>query len=161
MRLVKVNKYLITKKLSNADALGDQQKVFLKDKNGVYREVYLDTNDNLVVNVVPPLVFGPLPDFLVPSSGSNYTIDFSNGPNQRITLTANCTFAFANPVAGMAYLIFLRQDGGSRSAFWPGSVLWPFSVAPTLATTFGYVDSISLYFNGTNFYGNSAPSYSG
>jgi hypothetical protein len=81
------------------------------------------------------------------STGTSYTINIANGNVFSLTLTGNVTFAFSNVPASNASSItlFLIQDGtGSRTATWPGSVIWPGGTAPTLTTTAGHVDVITM-----------------
>lgn len=72
-------------------------------------------------------------------------IDFNNGNNQRMVLTGNATLTFLNTGSGGTYILRIKQDGtGSRLITWTG-VTWPGGAAPTLTTTAGYTDVITLY----------------
>ncbi len=102
----------------------------------------LDANDQLVSKPI-------LKDYAEEvdtegTSGSTYTIDITNGNVHDVTLSANCTFTFSNPIASgdsTAFTLILRQDGtGSRTATWPASVDWPGATAPTLSTGAADVD---------------------
>jgi hypothetical protein len=77
-----------------------------------------------------------------------------------ITLAANITtLAFSNiPASGRVYSmsLFLNQDAtGSRTIAWPASVRWSGGTAPTLTTTAGKTDIVSLvtHDGGTNWFG--------
>ena len=63
-------------------------------------------------------------------------------------LTGNTTLSFANvPGSGDGFVAtFLLVQGGvgSYTVTWPGSVLWPAATAPTLTTTVGKSDVITL-----------------
>jgi hypothetical protein len=108
---------------------------------------------------VSPFV-GPCPEHAAGNSSTALTVDFANGPNQAITLTGNCTFTFANPIAGDTYVLRLTQDGtGSRTVTWPAAVKWPAATAPVLTTAAAGVDVVSLYYNGTSYYGAFALGY--
>jgi hypothetical protein len=88
------------------------------------------------------------------NSGTAYTISLANGTVQFITLTGNCTFTFPTPTAGRSFSLFLKQDGtGSRLATWPGTVLWPYSITPTLTTTINKTDRFVFTADGTNWFG--------
>ena len=83
------------------------------------------------------------------NSTANYAINLANGNWQEITLTANCAFTFSNVPAtggqGVSLTLTLIQDGtGSRTASWPGSVDWGAAGAPTLTTTPGDADVITM-----------------
>lgn len=79
------------------------------------------------------------------SSGTSITINWRDGNTQLLTLTGNCTLTLSNPQDGGRYLIVLEQDGtGSRTVTWPSAVKWPAGAAPTLSTTAGKCDIVTL-----------------
>lgn len=91
------------------------------------------------------------------NSSTAYTITLANGTVQFITMTGNCTFTFPTPTAGKSFSLFLKQDGtGSRTATWPGTVLWPYGIAPTLTTTINKTDRFVFTADGTNWFGSVA-----
>ena len=68
----------------------------------------------------------------------------------------NDTFTFTAPTNVGNLLLVLVQDGtGSRTATWPGTVKWPSGVAPTLSTGAADIDIISLYYDGSSYYGTA------
>ncbi len=74
------------------------------------------------------------------------------------TLNANCTFTFTALASGLAsgMVLILTQDGtGSRLVTWPGSVVWPGGVAPTLSTAAAAVDVLTFLSTdgGTTWFG--------
>lgn len=86
------------------------------------------------------------------NSGAAKTIDWDNGNNQLLTLTASCTLTFSNPLTGGWYQLRVIQGGtGSYTLTYPATVKWPGGVAPTLTTTVGRTDIIAFYYNGTNY----------
>ena len=89
------------------------------------------------------------------NSGAAATVDWNNGQKHRITLTANCTFTLTSLTDGVSNLLIkIIQDAtGSRTVTWPASVLWPDGTAPTLSTGANAVDIVSLYWDGTNYFG--------
>lgn len=94
------------------------------------------------------------------ASGSSLNIDFLNGASQRVLLDANVTLTLSNPFSGGAYVLRLEQDGvGGHTVTWPLNVLWPGGVAPTLSTAPNAIDLISLYYDGTDFYGSFSLGY--
>lgn len=74
----------------------------------------------------------------------------------------NETFTFTNPTKAGTFILRLIQDGtGSRTATFPASVKWIGGTAPTLTTTATTgTDIITLYFDGTNYYGVEALNFS-
>lgn len=83
------------------------------------------------------------------------TIDWGVGNFMYFTFGAqNDTFTFTAPANKGRIILVLKQDGtGSRLATWPGTVLWPGNVAPTLSTGANEVDIVSLFYDGTNYFG--------
>jgi hypothetical protein len=88
------------------------------------------------------------------NSGTSDTIDWTQGNKQKSTLTGNVTYTFTAPSGPCSVTLKLIQDGtGSRTVTWPSSVKWSGGTAPTLTTTAGKVDIISLYFDGSVYFG--------
>lgn len=83
------------------------------------------------------------------------TVDWGLGNVMYFTFGAqNDTFTFTAPPGAAKLTLVLKQDGGgSRLATWPGTVLWPGNVAPTLSTGAADVDIVSLLWDGTNYFG--------
>lgn len=83
------------------------------------------------------------------------THDLSLGDTTGYTLTGNVTFTFTNPTAGHYYTFVLTQDGtGSRLVTWP-TIKWVGGTAPTLSTAASKIDIITVYTDGTTYYGSS------
>lgn len=92
----------------------------------------------------------------VTASGSATTIDFASGDIVTLTLNASTTLTLSNPITGLFYFIKAKQDAtGSRTITWPGTVLWAGGTAPTLTTTANKIDLITLWYDGTNYFGTS------
>lgn len=91
------------------------------------------------------------------NSSSADTITWSAGQKQKSTLTANCTYTFTAPTSGVGnFLLKIVQGGsGSYTVTWPGTVKWEAGTAPTLSTGVGDIDFISLYYDGTNYFGTA------
>jgi hypothetical protein len=89
------------------------------------------------------------------NSGASKTITWTDGQNQKLTLTASTTLTFASPGAGMTAKLKLTQDGtGSRTVTWP-TIKWAGGAAPTLSTAAGAIDIVSLYYDGSAYYGSA------
>lgn len=98
----------------------------------------------------------PIPEQDLGNSGSSKTVDFSTYTAQKLTLSANCTITLSGGASGGTYLLKLVQDGtGGRTASW-STVKWPSGTAPTISSAASAVDLISLYYDGSNWYGAAA-----
>lgn len=112
----------------------------------------LITRDKLAKN----LGIYPFATTLTPT-GTTQTVDWTNGSIQRLSLasaTGNVTLTITNPVAGVEYRLFIIQGATPRNVVWPAACLFPQDQEPILSTTSGYVDSVRLYFDGTNYFGD-------
>ncbi len=83
------------------------------------------------------------------------TVDWGLGNVMYFTFGGqNDTFTFTAPPGVAKLTLVLKQDGvGSRLPTWPGTVLWPGNVAPTLSTTAAYVDIVTFLWDGTSYFG--------
>jgi hypothetical protein len=90
-------------------------------------------------------------------SGTTQTVDFNEGNSQTIDLgsaTGNVTLTLSNPQAGASYVLIFIQGATARNIVWPANVKWPNAGAPTISTGNDDIDVISLFYDGTNFYGS-------
>ena len=95
----------------------------------------------------------------VAGSGGTVNIAFATGNIVNMTLTASTVLTFSTHVVG-TYIIKLIQGGsGSYTITWPGTVIWSGGTAPTLTTTVGKTDIITLFHDGTSFYGTYSLNY--
>lgn len=96
------------------------------------------------------------------NSGATKTIDWSNGNEQLLLLTADCVLTFANAKAGGRYLLRVKQDGtGGRTLSWPASVVWNANVVPTLQSGAASLSLIAFYYDGVSYVGAGAPASAG
>jgi hypothetical protein len=72
---------------------------------------------------------------------------------QLITLSANATSSsIPNPQLGQVMTIAWRQDAkGGHTYAWPSNWKFANGAAPTPSTTAGYTDSVTAFFDGTNW----------
>lgn len=71
-----------------------------------------------------------------------------------VTLGGNRTFAVSNVSTGQAFVIIVKQGGGSNTVTWFSNIKWVGAIAPTLTTTAGRWDIFAFIYDGTNFYGS-------
>jgi hypothetical protein len=91
------------------------------------------------------------------NSGSSKSIDWTNGYNQKLTLTSNVTITLGTPPYVGRYQLRLIQNGsGAYTVTWAGtnysSSRWIGAAsAPTINTINNGETIVSLFFDGTNF----------
>lgn len=94
------------------------------------------------------------------TSGATINWNVTNGANAVLTLNnTGATLTLANMISGYTYTLRLIQgSGGSRTITTWTNVQWQGGVQPTLSTTVGATDIISLYYssNTNRFYGTIA-----
>ncbi len=89
------------------------------------------------------------------SSGSSKTVDFTAGQKQKLTLSANCTLTFTPAGVANVQLKLVQDSTGGRTVTWP-SMKWAGGTAPTLTTAANGIDIISLYYDGTTWFGQAS-----
>lgn len=84
------------------------------------------------------------------NSGTGITIDWSNGPVQKVTLTDNATLTFSNVFTGGTFTLVLIQDGtGGRTVSLTG---WDFGDnAPTYNTGANKKNVVSGLYDGGEY----------
>lgn len=94
------------------------------------------------------------------NSGTAKTIDWGNGNKQKLTLTGNVTLTFAAPAGVGHFQLRLVQDAtGSRTVTWP-TIKTPSGAAVSIASTAADETLVSIFYNGTDYYVSSIPSWS-
>ncbi len=96
-------------------------------------------------------------------SGTTQTVDWSNGNWQKLSLASasgNVTVTLSNPIEGALYKLFVIQGAAPLDIVWPASVKWPQGQAPILSTGASEVDIVTIYFDGTSYYGDWELDYS-
>ena len=96
----------------------------------------LDANANEINNLV-------IVDFdSEPTTDSETNVDWTDGQNQKVTLTASRVLAFGTAPDGPCHVQLKVTQGGSGSytITWPASVKWSLGITPTLSTGAGEID---------------------
>ena len=102
-----------------------------------------------------------IPGTLTPA-GTTQAIDFGTGNIQTLSLasaTGNVTLTFSNPAAGATYILKVIQGASARDVVWPASVKWMQAMTPTITATSGAIDLITLFYDGTNYFGTAAQNF--
>lgn len=84
------------------------------------------------------------------------TVDWNNGQKQKFTISGATTITFTPP-QGASNLVLKLINPGSDIA-WGTTILWAGGVTPSWSTT--GTDLLSLYYDGTNYYGMFGLSFS-
>jgi hypothetical protein len=95
----------------------------------------------------------------VAGSGGTVNIPFAAGNIVNLTLTASTILTFSSHVVGVYILKVIQGGSGSYTLTYPASVKWSGGSAPTLTTTVGKTDIITLFHDGTNFFGTYSLNY--
>lgn len=99
-----------------------------------------------------------LPDATVDgSSTATHTVDWTTGYIHKVTLdAASVTISFSGAKSGQSILLILVQDaGGSRAPSFTDTIAWRARTTPTWSTTANYVDVVSLWYDGSSYYGSA------
>lgn len=107
-------------------------------------------------------MYSVLPSTLYPS-GTTQTINWNIANGQVLSLessSGNVTVTFTNPKAGGVYVLKIIQRAVSfRNIIWPASVKWSGGVLPTISAVALAVDTVVLFYDGTNYYANISQNY--
>jgi hypothetical protein len=87
------------------------------------------------------------------SSAGVANIDWTMSNKQTITLTEATTLTFANPTKPCNVSLKIVQDATGGWGLTLPTIKWPEASPPAFTTTAGAVDILSLYFDGTKYYG--------
>jgi len=86
------------------------------------------------------------------NSSTADTINWTTGNKHKSTVTDDVTYTFTSP-DGPCNLILKLVNGGAHTITWPGTVLWSGGVEPPWTSS--GTDIVSLYWDGTNYYGSA------
>lgn len=92
------------------------------------------------------------------NSGSTPTIDWSLGDRQKITISAAATLTFSNAVAGQVLTLFLYENATGGFSITLPTIKW-YPAAPTFVTSASAINSITVFYDGTNYIGQAAVGY--
>ena len=88
------------------------------------------------------------------------TINWTEGNKVKVTLTADTTLSFTNPSNPCNLTLELVQDATGGRALTLPTIKWVGGTAPTLTTTANGIDIISLFYDGTDYYGVASLNFS-
>lgn len=99
-------------------------------------------------------IYSTIPSTLIPT-GTTQTVDWDDGNAQVIDLdsaTGDVTLTLSNPNAGASYVLKIIQGAIARNLVWPGTVLWPDAITPTISTGNDEIDIVTMFYDGSNFF---------
>lgn len=113
-------------------------------------------NNLVITNGAGTISVGANGAFQTLTTGATITWNAALGYNANLTLAnTGATLNITNPVDGQEYALIITQGtGGSRTiTTWPAGTIWPNGTPPTLSTTLGAVNVITLKRRGTGYIG--------
>jgi hypothetical protein len=130
------------RKWITATTVGDRVQYKLQFDNG--------TAWQEVTGVTFPVTNGQPGIYDAGNIGAGLTINWNNGPIQKVTLNGNATLSFSNPVAGSTYTLILVQDSvGGKSITLTG---WDFGDnAPNYNTGANKKNVVSGLYDGSEY----------
>ena len=87
------------------------------------------------------------------------SVDLSAGNVVNLSLTSSTTLTLTGAAIGTYIMRIIQGGSGSYTITWPGNVIWSGGTTPTLTTTVGKSDIVTLIYDGTNYYGNYSLNY--
>jgi hypothetical protein len=91
----------------------------------------------------------------VVATGGTVNLPFNKSSAVNVSLNAATTFTFSDAAIGV-YIVNIKQGvGGSFTVTWP-TIKWSGGLPPTLTTSVGKYDIITLIYDGVNYYGTAA-----
>ena len=95
------------------------------------------------------------------NSSTAITINFNNGVNQKMALTGDVAVTLSNPIAGQtSKLKITTHASNTYTVTFSTTVLWPGGTAYTASATGSKVDFVTLYYDGSAWYGQFAKDFS-
>jgi hypothetical protein len=104
-------------------------------------------------NVITAKQFGTT-EYNAGNSGTSITLNFAtNGQNQKLTLTGNCTATLSGMVAGQTSKVKVLTGAGSYTLAFTPAPKWPGGAAYVASTAASKTDLVTIYFDGTDYWG--------
>lgn len=89
------------------------------------------------------------------NSGASFSVNWSNGVFQKLTLTNSCVLTFTNPIVDMLQIKLVQDGAGNRTVTFPINCLWEGGNPPILSVIPNSIDIITFYYDGTNYFGSA------
>ena len=115
------------------------------------RTINIDETSDITFNSVTPTYIDFNSEYNIGTVSSNTTINWNNGNNQVITLSADITLSFSNMGVGHKQLRVVQDSTGGRTPTLP-SGKWPGGISGSFSTSANAEDILSIYNNGSSYY---------
>ncbi len=126
----------------------DTTVAYIDEMSVVYGEAQTDAVCDRTTEIGP---YG----FMQLTSSATPTFDHAVAPFQSMTLTGNVTgVTMSNGIVGKTLTIKITQDGtgGYTVSGWPASMKWDANTAPVFSAAANAVSSITVQYDGTNWW---------
>ena len=94
------------------------------------------------------------------TGNGSVTIDWRNSNKAKVTLSADTTLSFTDPTKPCNLTLEVVQDSTGGWTLTLPTIKWSGGTAPTLTTTANGIDVISLFYDGTDYYGVASLNFS-
>ena len=85
------------------------------------------------------------------NSGATYTIDWTKGDRQKITISASTTLSYTGAVAGQIITLLIIENGTGNFTIALPTSKWPNGNALAFTTTPGAINTLTVMHDGTNY----------
>ena len=115
------------------------------------------TSSNVEMQTILRSILQPWSVFpnVVTASTANQEINLQNTPLVFLNLNTSTTLSLTGAQVGVYIFKITQGAGGSKTVTFPSNVKWAGGTPPTLTTTAGAWDIITLIWDGTYFSGTS------
>lgn len=93
------------------------------------------------------------------NSGTAKTIDWRKGNHQKVTMTGNCVFTFTAPTKPCMLSLKIVNDGSAGRTKTMPTIKKPGGTAFTFSSAANAIDILSLYYDGTSYYGQLSTAF--
>jgi hypothetical protein len=85
------------------------------------------------------------------NSSTAITVDWNNGPTQKVTISANTTISFSNGRSGMSYSLLMVENGTGGYSITLSGVDYGDAGTPTYSTTANKKNLAGLFYDGSEY----------
>lgn len=90
------------------------------------------------------------------NSSTAITLNWTNGDRQKLTVSANTTISFSGAVSGQIVTFLIVENSTGNFTITLPTIKWPGGSAGVFTTTANAINILSVFYDGTNYYGELA-----